>query len=512
MLKRISRDELDELAGTWNFTLDETEARELGGVAEGLLGLLDGIPDEAPAAGPVAAVREVGARATAEDDPLNAIVRWCRVEAESSTGELDGVRVAVKDSMAIAGLPLTFGSAVMDGFVPKMDAVVVDRLLRAGARLVAITNMDDFAFSGGGDSSAYGPTRNPFDRARTSAGSSSGSAAGLYYDGIDTGLGTDQGGSIRAPAAWCGILGLKPTHSLVPYTGIAGIDATFDHVGPMTRTVPEMARMLQVMAGADASDPRQTGGVPTEAYVRTVDAAGDDLAGLRVAVLREGFGEAVGAEQGVVASVREVSDQLRDLGAEISEVSVPEHETAGGVAFAGFLEGMTALVTGGGNGYHWRGRYWPELAEALAEVVRERAGRLSPQVKVTLLLGMHLRREYAGGVYARAQNVRPLLGQAYDRALQGVDVLLLPTTPGLPHRHDIDLPLGERVMRGWRLLANTSPTDMTGHPALSMPAGESDGLPVGAMIVGRHFDDARLLSIARTYERVHGWRPGAPAL
>ena len=238
--------------------------------------------------------------------------------------------------------------------------------------------MDDFAFSGGGDSSAYGPTRNPFDLSRTAAGSSGGSAAALYYDGIDAALGTDQGGSIRAPAAWCGVLGHKPTHGLVPYTGIAGIDATFDHVGPMTRTVEDAARLLDVIAGPDPSDPRQAGGVPVEDYGRAVADAKSDLAGLRVGLVAEGLSDAVGAEPAVVEAMQGVAARLRELGAEVRDVSLPEHATAGAVAFAGFIEGMTALLGGGGNGYHWRGRYAPGFAEALAVALRERADRLSP--------------------------------------------------------------------------------------------------------------------------------------
>ena len=163
----------------------------------------------------------------------------------------------MKDSVAIAGIPLTCGSAILQGFVPRYDATVTDRILRAGAEIVCITNMDDLAFSGGGESSWYGPTRNPFDPERSAGGSSSGSAAALWYDGIDLAVGCDQGGSIRAPASWCGVVGLKPTHSLVPYTGIAGIDATFDHCGPMARTAEGAALLLQAMAGQDPGDPRQ---------------------------------------------------------------------------------------------------------------------------------------------------------------------------------------------------------------------------------------------------------------
>ena len=303
----MQREGLRELAQPWGFTLDDAEAEQLGAVADDLLTLLDDLDGEPPpAAAVLEAVREVGERPTAAEDPLNAIVRRCRVRAAEPGGPLAGMRMVLKDSMAIAGIPLTLGSAVMDGFVPDVDAVVVERLLRAGAEIVAVTNMDDFAFSGGGDSSAYGPTRNPFDRSRTAAGSSGGSAAALYYDGIDAALGTDQGGSIRAPAAWCCVLGHKPTHGLVPYTGIAGIDATFDHVGPMTRTVEDAARLLDVIAGPDPSVPRRPA-VRVEDYGRAVADAKSDLAGLRVGLVAEGLSDAVGAEPAVVGRAQEYS-------------------------------------------------------------------------------------------------------------------------------------------------------------------------------------------------------------
>ena len=158
---------------------------------------------------PVEAVRDPGRRPAEGEDPLNAIVRFCHVQAESAEGVLSGKRVAVKDSVAIAGIPLTCGSRILQGFVPAEDSVVADRILRAGGEVVAITNMDDLAFSGGGESSWYGPTLNPWDPGRTAGGSSGGSAAALFYDGIDVAVGGDQGGSIRAPASWCGVVGLK---------------------------------------------------------------------------------------------------------------------------------------------------------------------------------------------------------------------------------------------------------------------------------------------------------------
>jgi amidase len=418
------------------------------------------------------------------------------------------VRIAVKDSVAIAGIPMTCGSAVLQDYVPAEDSVVTDRILRAGGEVVAITNMDDLAFSGGGESSWYGPTLNPWDHGRSAGGSSSGSAAALFYDGIDVAVGADQGGSIRAPASWCGVVGLKPTHGLVPYVGIAGIDQTFDHCGPLGRTAAGVAALLQTIAGADAGDPRQRE-VPVFDYAAAVAGAPDSLAGVRLGVVAEGFSEQVGTEPATADAVREAVERLRGLGAEVVEVSLPEHLQAGGIAFIGFVEGMTNLVESGGNGYSWTGRYLQDLPAALQAGLRERSQELSPQMKLALLAGRWLRQRYSGALYAKAQNLRPWLRAAHDRALEGLDALLMPTTPWRAHALAPEPPLADKVLRGWANLGNTYPTDMTGHPAISLPLAEADGLPVGVMLVGARFSEARLLALAATCERALGWAPAA---
>ena len=509
MLRRIRRSELNELAREWHFSLDETELDEFHALTEYIADVLDGLDRQSPAPVRVLeAVRDAGRRPAEGEDPYNAIVRFCSVKADAE-GILSGVRLGLKDAIAIAGIPMTCGSRVLQGFVPTRDSVVTERLLRAGAEIVATTNMDNLAFSGGGDTSAYGPTLCPFDTARTAGGSSSGSGAALYYDDVDVTLGGDQGGSIRVPAAWCAVLGLKPTHSLVPYTAIAGIDQSFDHCGPMARTAADAARLLQAIAGKDESDPRQRE-VPVQDYLKAVAEAPDNLRGVRIGVVPEGFDEAVGIEQEVAEATRGAIERLRELGAEVCELSVPEHLQAGGIAFVGFVEGMTALVGAGGNGYHWTGAYWPELALALREGLAAFGDELSPQMKLTLICGSHLRQRYRGALYAKAQNLRPALRAGYDRALGEVDYLVMPTTPGLPHVDDPTLPISAHVKRGWGVLANTYPMDMTGHPALTIPAAEAGGLPAGVMLVGRHFDDAGLLAVARTYEQRYGWVPAHP--
>lgn len=507
MLRRLGVEELKRLADEAGFMIETAEEEQFQILADSILEILDGLEAQAPAEIPVIeAVRVAGMPPEPGEDPYNAIVRWCNVRAEGAHGVLLGKRVALKDSVAIAGIPLTCGSRVLAGFVPKIDSVVTERILRAAGEVVAVTNMDDFAFSGGGDSSFYGPTLNPFDRSRTAGGSSGGSAAALHYDGVDVSIGCDQGGSIRVPAAWCGVVGLKPTHGLVPYTGIAGIDQTFDHVGPMARSVMDAAALLEAIAGAHDSDPRQ-GSVPTRAYLRTVGEAPDDLEGLTIGVVTEGFSPEVGAQPAVVEAAQTAVARFETLGAAIRPISIPEHVQGGGIAFAGFIEGMTDLMGSGGNGWGWKGRYWTELPSALGPGLRDLAQELSAQMKITLILGTYLRREYWGALYAKAQNLRPWQTLAYDRALAAVDVLLMPTVPGLPHEHDPSIPLAERVLRGWAVLSNTYPTDMTGHPAITVPAAEAEGLPVGVMLIGPRFADDRLLAVAATYERRFGWLP-----
>lgn len=506
MLRRMTGEDVSDLGSIFGMRLGHAEADELAGLAAELMLTLDelGYGPQPPEV--VAADRVDLGRPDPDADPFNAVVRRCSVKSDS-IGPLSGTRIAVKDTVAVAGVPLTAGSRVLQGFIPNVDAVVVDRMLRAGAEIVAITNTDYLALSGGGDSSFYGPMMNPFDRTRTTGGSSGGSGAILHYDWADVALGGDQGGSIRVPAAWCGVLGLKPTHSLVPYTGVVGLDPTIDHVGPLGRSAYDVALVLSVIAGADGSDPRQYQ-VTTDDYVTRVKDAPSTLAGTRIAVLKEGTDAALAPDAEVVAAFESVTESLRKLGATVEEVSIPEHLASGSIGFATFLEGMAATAASGGNGYGWSGRYWPEFAAAFRSGLLSHADQLSPQSKIMFILGTYMQRRYGGSLYAEAQNRRPHLRHAYDRVLADHDLIIMPTTPGLPHLIDPDQPLVDFVLRGWGVLGNTSATNLTGHPALSMPLGSSGNLPVGVMAVGRHFGEGPLLQFASTCEREIGWSTG----
>ncbi|TCL77943.1 amidase [Curtobacterium sp. PhB142] len=441
------------------------------------------------------------------EDPFNAFVRRCEIPPTGS-GLLNGARIAVKDAIAVAGVLLTGGSTLLQDLIPSQHSTVVQRVLDAGATIVGLTNMDAFGFSGGGESSSFGPTLNQLDTARSAGGSSSGSAAALHYSDIDLTIGADQGGSVRIPASWCGVIGLKPTHGLVPYTGAMGIDATFDHLGPMARTVEDIAKLLTVIAGPDGVDPRQarTDGdlwTRNRDYLHAVRSAPDTLAGIRIGVLTEATGDGVVAREVDESFVRTLG-RLKAIGASVGDVSEPAHAALGPVAFAVFVEGMAALLNAGGNGHHWRGRYVPEFAAALRSGLDDRAEQLSPQVQVAIILGEWLRQHYRGEVYARAQNDRQRLRDSYSTAFDSVDLLIMPTVPSLPHRLDDELDLSARVLRGWDVLTNTSPTDMTGHPAITLPIDTADGLPCGTMLVGPHGSEEALLSAAATIEKTLG--------
>ena len=265
-------------------------------------------------------------------------------------------------------------------------------------------------------------------------------------------------------------------------------------------------RRAQVVAGKVPPD----SAFPARDYVSAVSDIPDTLSGVTLGVVTEGFSEEAGVQPAVVEAVEGAVDRFAELGARIRRISIPEHLQAGGASFATAIQGMTSLLESGGNGYGWTGRYWTELPAALGFGLRNHANDLSAQVKIYLILGAYLGKEYSGAFYARAQSLRPMLVTGYDRALAGIDALLMPTTPGVAHTVGTSLPLAERVLRGWAVLSNTIPTDMTGHPALTIPAAETQGLPVGVMLIGQRFGDDRLLALAAVYERRHGWLPDRP--
>lgn len=428
--------------------------------------------------------------------------------ASGARGPLSGKTVAVKDNIAVAGIPMMNGSRAVEGFVPGRDATVVERLLAAGATIAGKSVCEDLCASGSSFTSASGPVRNPWDARRETGGSSSGSAALVAAGEVDLALGGDQGGSIRIPASLCGIVGHKPTHGLIPYTGAFPIERTVDHVGPMTRTVADAALLLTVLAGADGRDPRQPAQLPVLDY-RTVLTG--DVAGLRVGIVAEGFGQP-GSLPEADDLVRSAAHRFTEIGCAVDDISLPWHHTALHVFTVIFTDGATyQMLDGNGYGLGADGLYDPELMAHFATGRVTHADQLANTVKATALCGHYGLRALGGASYAKARNLLPQVRAAYDAALARYDVLAMPTVPGtadlLPagSPHDVTL-LGRALGKA----LNTAPMDITGHPAISVPAGLLDGLPVGMMLIGRRFDDATVLKLADAFESLCGGFPAAP--
>ncbi|HZC18232.1 MAG TPA: amidase family protein, partial [Rubrobacteraceae bacterium] len=311
-------------------------------------------------------------------------------------------------------------------------------------------------------------------------------------------IGGDQGGSIRIPASWCGVYGLKPTHGLVPYTGVFPIEITLDHTGPIAGSVEDVALLLSAIAGEDGLDPRQRG-VRTADYLGALDGG---VEGMKIGVLTEGFGWPDLSEEDVDEAVRGAAQGFAQLGAEVSEVSVPMHRDGIHIWNAIAIEGATALmVDGNGMGTNWKGHYTTSLLDAYARGRITRANDLSETVKLTMLTGRYMQERYHGRYYAKAQNLARRLAVAYDAALEDNDLLLLPTLPmkatPVP---EPDAPREEVVQRALEMIHNTCPLDVVGYPSMTLPCGLPEGLPVGAMLVGRNWDEANVLKAARAFE------------
>jgi amidase len=441
-------------------------------------------------------------RPAADENPHNA---W-HVRTALRTrddGPLAGMRVALKDNVMLAGVPMLNGSAVLEGFVAEIDASVVTRLLDAGAEIAGKAHCEDLCASAGSHTNVTGAVHNPHRRGHSAGGSSSGSAVLVACGDVELAIGGDQGGSIRVPSALCGTVGMKPTFGLVPYTGIASIEASIDHAGPITRDVGDNARMLEVIAGPDGCDHRQSGvDVPEGGYTRELD---DGAAGLRVALLSEGF-SLPNAMPAVDACVRRAAEVLSRAGAEIEETSVPMHREGSVYTLPLLVEGLHHTLAHGDGYGAGIDVYAPAYMERMRRW-REHARRLSPLPITLVLAGGLLERRYGRRYYGKAANWARRMRAAYDAVLTEADCLLLPTCPiTAPPLPEPGAGILERFARATETSGNTQIFDVTHHPALSVPCGVVDGLPVGMMLVGRHGDEALLYRVARTFEASGDWR------
>jgi amidase len=460
---------------------------------------LDAATDEKPA---VKYPRDGGQRPPPEENPLGAWYYKTSIKGRPG-GRLAGRRVALKDNVCLAGVPMMVGAGFLDGSVPDIDATVVTRILDEGGEIAGKAVCEYYCVSGGSHTSSTGPVQNPRRLGFTTGGSSSGSAALVASGEVPMAIGGDQAGSIRIPASYCGIVGLKPTYGLVPYTGIGPLEITIDAAGPMTANVADNALLLEVIAGPDGLDSRQR----DVKLARYTDALNAGVKRLRIGVLREGFGHR-NSEPDVDAKVRAAAERFKSLGATVEEISVPEHHTLGFPVWAA-IRGDAAcvmLLEMNGHGIGYEGLY-PLSAIDAAMAWRDHADEFADTLKIASIFSKYTLDRYGGHYYGKAQNLRRRLRAAYDAALASHDLLLLPTTvmkaTPIPARGASPQ---EITRRSWEATRNTCPFNVTGHPAISIPCGMEDGRPIGLMLAGRHWDESTIYRAAAAFERSGDWQ------
>jgi amidase len=494
-------DQLRDVADVCGLALTDEDVASFRGLMQGSVdayNIVAAMPDEVPV---VKYPRTPGYRPGPEENPRNAWYRKAVVKG-AREGKLKGKTVALKDNIMLAGVPMMNGSSTLEGFVPDFDATLVTRILDAGGEILGKAHCESFCISGGSHTNSTGPVHNPHKMGYSAGGSSSGSAVIVSLGEADMAIGGDQGGSIRMPASFSGIYGMKPTWGLVPYTGIMPIEVFVDHTGPMTASVADNALLLEVIAGDDGYDPRIKAPVVQE-YTK---ALGTGVKGLKIAVLKEGF-EQPGAESAVNASVKAAAERLRGLGASVDEVSIPMHMVAGAIWTPIGAEGIAqTMMFGDGYGLSRSDLYSTALMDA-HRGWRTQADSLSETTKLFLMLGTYINNNFGPRFYGKAVNISRRLTAAYDAVLKDYDLILMPTTPmkatKLPEpnasREDV-------VARAFEMISNTAPFDITHHPAMSLPCGMVDGLPVGLMLVGRHFDEPTIYRAAHAFEQSGDWK------
>jgi len=423
-----------------------------------------------------------------------------RIAAGDDVQSLTGVPIALKDILCTTDAPTTAGSRILEGYVSPYDATVVRRLRQQGAVFLGKTNTDEFAMGSSTENSAYGPTHNPWDLSRVPGGSSGGSAASVAAREATISLGSDTGGSIRQPAGFCGIVGLKPTYGRVSRFGLIAFASSLDQIGPFARTVEDAAIMLEAIAGPDPMDATS---VPIDVPHYT-DSFRGDLQGVRVGVAREYSVD--GMEPGVDSAVKASIRQLEDLGAEIVDVSLPNTEYALATYY------ITAPAEASANLARFDGvKYGLRLEEEtlVATYERTRGTGFGPEVKRRIMLGTYaLSSGYYDAYYVKAQKVRTLIKQDFDRAFEQVDVIAAPTSP------TVAFSLNSRTNDPYQMyLADvfTIPANMAGIPGISLPCGFSENLPVSLQLLGKTFDERTLLGVAHAYEQASKWYTHLPA-
>lgn len=426
-----------------------------------------------------------------------------RRERGEPVGPLAGVPLAIKDVICTQGIPTTCSSKILEGFIPPYDATVIRRLDQAGMVLLGKTNMDEFAMGSSTENSAYKLTRNPWDMGRVPGGSSGGSAAAVAADLCAGALGSDTGGSIRQPAAFCGIVGLKPTYGRVSRYGLVAFASSLDQIGPMTKDVRDAAILLNVIAGHDPCDSTSVD-LPVADYTAPL---GREITGLRIGIPDEYFIEGMDAE--VETAIRGAISVLESLGAKAERLSLPHTEYAVATYYlVATAEASSNLARYDGVKYGLRAR---EARDLFAMYTDSRRNGFGPEVKRRIMLGTYgLSAGYYDAYYLKALKVRTLIRKDFEEAFKRCDVILTSTSPTPAFRigEKTDDPLTMYLSDIFTISAN-----LAGIPGVSLPCGFTQvGLPVGLQLLGRPFDEATVLQVAFAYEQATEWHRRRPPL
>lgn len=414
-----------------------------------------------------------------------------RVDKHGAKGMLGGIPIAIKDCISTKGIRTTCGSKILEGYVPPYDAHVVERLKAEGAIIIGKTNMDEFAMGSSTETSYFGPTRNPCDLSRVPGGSSGGSAAAVAGEEVPIALGSDTGGSVRCPASFCGVVGLKPTYGLVSRYGLIAYANSLEQIGPFARNVKDVALLLDVIAGYD---PRDSTSMDKKCeYVKELR---DDVSDVKIGVPKEFFGE--GIDEDVERAVLGGIKVLEDLGASYTEISLPHTKySLAAYYIIAMSEASSNLARFDGLRYGLRLEKDKDWHTTFSEI---RAQGFGEEVKRRILLGTYaLSAGYYGKYYLKALKVRTLIKRDFEAALKDASVLITPTMPFPAFK------IGEKIGDPLSLYmadVNTVPINLAGVPSISVQCGGK--LPIGMQIIGRHFDEATILRTAYAFERNSG--------
>ncbi|WP_031405927.1 Asp-tRNA(Asn)/Glu-tRNA(Gln) amidotransferase subunit GatA [Geobacillus vulcani] len=418
------------------------------------------------------------------------------------THPLFGLPIGIKDNIVTKGLRTTCASKILYNFDPIYDATVMERLNAAGAITIGKLNMDEFAMGSSTENSGFQLTRNPWDLERVPGGSSGGSAAAVAAGEVPFALGSDTGGSIRQPAAFCGVVGLKPTYGRVSRFGLVAFASSLDQIGPITRTVEDNAYLLQVISGVDPMD-STSANIPVPNYV---EALTGDIKGLKIAVPKEYLGE--GVDEGVRQSVLAALNVLEKLGATWEEVSLPHSKYALATYYLlASSEASANLARFDGVRYGYR----TDNAKNLIDMYKlTRSEGFGNEVKRRIMLGTFaLSSGYYDAYYKKAQKVRTLIKRDFENVFEQYDVIIGPTTPTPAFK------IGEKTSDPLTMYMNdilTIPVNLAGVPAISVPCGFVDGLPVGLQIIGKHFDESTVYRVAHAFEQATDYHKQKPVL